>query len=94
MEPGFQREACHEGDIIAVMIGLLFASVPAWSQRRSGPFTPSGEIKIPSEQQLEREVFSEPRSDFSSIDTVADAEMDRMDRQIDQLVERGICDRC
>jgi len=79
---------------IAVMIGLLFASGPALSQRRSGPFTRSGEIKIPSEQQLEREVFSEPRNDFSSIDTVADAEMDRMDRQIDQLVERGICDRC
>jgi len=80
---------------IAIMIGLLFASGPALSQqRRSGPFTPSGEIKIPSEQQLEREVFSEPRNDFSSIDTVADAEMDRMDQQIDQLVERGICNRC
>ena len=79
---------------IAVMIGLLFASVPAWSQRRPGPFTPSGEIRIPSQSQLEKEVFTEPRNDFSSIDTVADAEMDRMDRQIDQLVNRGICDRC
>ncbi|WP_457089483.1 hypothetical protein [Microvirga sp. P5_D2] len=79
---------------IAVMIGLLFASVPAWSQRRSGPFTPSGEIKIPSQSQLEKEVFTEPRNDFSSIDTVADAEMERMDRQIDQLVDRGICDGC
>ena len=79
---------------IAVMIGLLFASVPAWSQRRSGPFTPSGEIRIPSQSQLEKEVFTEPRNDFSSIDTVADAEMDRMDRQIDQLVDRGICDGC
>lgn len=79
---------------IAAMIGLLFASVPAWSQRRSGPFTPSGEIRIPSQSQLEKEVFTEPRNDFSSIDTVADAEMDRMDRQIDRLVERGICDGC
>jgi hypothetical protein len=80
---------------IAVIIGALFAAVPAWSQqRRAGPFTPSGEIRIPSQSQLEKEVFTEPRNDFSSIDTVADAEMDRMDRQIDQLVERGICNGC
>jgi hypothetical protein len=60
----------------------------------SDPFSPSGEIRIPSQSQLEKEAFTEPRNDFSSIDTVADAEMDHMDRQIDQLVDRGICDRC
>lgn len=78
----------------AMLLGVLLASAPAWSQHRSGPFTTSGEIKIPSQRELEREVFSEPRNDFSSIDSVAIGEMDHMDRQIDNLVERGICDGC
>jgi hypothetical protein len=78
----------------AALFSMLIALAPAWAQRNTGPFTASGEIKIPTQQQLEREVFTEPRNDFSSIDTVADAEMDRSDREIDRLVERGICDGC
>jgi hypothetical protein len=78
----------------ATLLGVLLASAPAWSQHRSGPFTTSGEIAIPSQSQLERDVFSEPRDDFSSIDSVAEGEMDRMDREIDRTVERGICDGC
>ncbi|EIM29429.1 hypothetical protein [Microvirga lotononidis] len=77
-----------------LLLGILIASAPAWSQHRNGPFTSSGEIRIPSQRDLERDVFSEPRNDFSSIDSVATGEMDRMDRQIDNLVERGICDGC
>ncbi|MBA1156832.1 hypothetical protein [Microvirga mediterraneensis] len=78
----------------AMLLGVLLASAPAWSQHGSGPFTRSGEITIPSQRELEREVFSDPRNDFSSIDSVAEGEMDRMDRQIDGMVERGICNGC
>jgi len=80
--------------LMATTLGLLLVSAPAWSQGRNGPYTSSGEIRIPSQRELEREVFSEPTNDFSSIDTVAEGEMNRMDRQIDRLVERGICDGC
>ncbi|WP_114948146.1 hypothetical protein [Microvirga calopogonii] len=79
---------------IPLTLGILIAAAPAWSQHRTGSSTTSREIKIPSQRELEREVFVEPRNDFSSIDTVADGEMERMDRQIDSLVERGICDGC
>ncbi|WP_114947975.1 hypothetical protein [Microvirga calopogonii] len=78
----------------AMLLGILLASAPAWSQQKNGPFTASGEIKIPSQRELERDVFSEPRNNFSPIDSVAIGEMDHMDRQIDNLVERGICDGC
>ena len=77
-----------------VVLGLLFATAPAWSQDRSSRITASGEIRIPSARDLEREVFSSQRHDFSSIDSVADGEMDRMDREIDRLLVRGICDGC
>ena len=77
-----------------VVLGLLFATAPAWSQDRSSRITASGEIRIPSARDLEREVFASPRHDFSSIDSVADGEMDRMDREIDRLLVRGICDGC
>ena len=79
---------------IAMTLGFVLASSPAWPQPRTGPFTASGEIRIPSQRQLEREVFTEPRNDFSSIDSVADAQMEQMDREIDRLVERGICNGC
>jgi len=77
-----------------VVLGFLFATAPAWSQDRSSRITASGEIRIPSARDLEREVFASPRHDFSSIDSVADGEMDRMDREIDRLLVRGICDGC
>jgi hypothetical protein len=79
---------------VAMTLGILLAWSPAWSQHRTGPTTASGEIRIPSQRQLESEVFSEPRNNFSSIDAVADGEMERMDGEIDRLVERGICNGC
>ena len=79
---------------IAMTLGFALVSLPAWPQHRTGPFTASGEIRIPSQRQLEREVFASPRNNFSSIDTVADGEMEHMDREIDRLVERGICNGC
>jgi hypothetical protein len=79
---------------LMVVLGFLFATAPAWSQNRSSRFTASGEIQIPNARDLERDVFASRRGDFSSIDSVADGEMDRMDREIDRLLARGICDRC
>jgi hypothetical protein len=79
---------------LMVVLGLLFAIAPARSQDRSSRFTASGEIQIPSARDLEREVFVSRRGDFPSIDSVADGEMDRMDREIDRLLAHGICDAC
>jgi hypothetical protein len=77
-----------------VVLGILFATPPAWSQDRNRRITASGEIRIPSSRELEREVFASPHNDFSSIDSVADGELERMDREIDRLVMRGICEGC
>jgi hypothetical protein len=77
-----------------VVLGFLFATAPAWSQHGNRRITASGEIRIPSSRELEREVFASPRNDFSSIDSVADGELERMDREIDRLLVRGICEGC
>lgn len=79
---------------MVIVLGLLAAVTPAWSQGKGSRITPSGEIRIPSSRDLEREAFSDPKGDFSSIDTVADGEMDRMDREIDRLLTYGICRGC
>jgi hypothetical protein len=79
---------------LMVVLGILSATAPAWSQDRSRRITASGEIRIPSARELEREVLASPRNDFSPIDSVADGEMDRMDREIDRLLMRGICEGC
>jgi hypothetical protein len=93
--PAAISEGAHTMKIgLMVVLGLLFATAPALSQDRSSRFTASGEIRIPSARDLEREVFASRHSNFSSIDSVADGEMDRMDREIDRLLVRGICERC
>jgi hypothetical protein len=79
---------------LMLVLGLLIATAPAWAQDRSSRITASGEIRIPTSRELEREVFANPRNDFSSIDAVADGEMDRMDREIDRLLARGVCEGC
>jgi|tagenome__1003787_1003787.scaffolds.fasta_scaffold20800610_2 hypothetical protein len=80
---------------VAVTLAIVAASTPASSQRRPRDlYTADGEIRIPSQTQLENEVFSEPRNGFSAIDSTADDQMERMDREIDRLVERGICTGC
>ena len=79
---------------LMLVLGFLVATAPAWAQDRSSRITASGEIRIPTSRELEREVFANPRNDFSSIDSVADGEMDRMDREIDRLLERGVCQGC
>jgi hypothetical protein len=79
---------------LMLVLGFLVATTPAWAQDRGSRITASGEIRIPTSRELEREVFSNPSNDFSSIDTVADGEMDRMDREIDRLLARGVCEGC
>jgi hypothetical protein len=79
---------------LMAVLAFLFTTDPAWSQDRSSRITTSGEIRIPNSRELEREVFARPRNDFSSIDSIADGEMDRMDREIDRLLVRGICEGC
>jgi hypothetical protein len=80
---------------VVVTLAIVAASTPAASQRRpSGLYTADGEIRIPSQSQLENEVFSEPRNGFSAIDSTADGQMERLDREIDRLVDRGICTGC
>jgi hypothetical protein len=79
---------------LMLILGLLVATAPAWSQDRVSRITASGEIRIPTSRELEREVFTKPSNDFSSIDSVADGEMDRMDREIDRLLARGVCQGC
>jgi hypothetical protein len=79
---------------LMLALGLLIVANPAWSQERASRITASGEIRIPTSRELEREVFADPRNDFSPIDSVADGEMDRMDREIDRLLARGVCEGC
>ena len=45
---------------LMVVLRFLFATAPAWSRDRSSRITASGEIRIPSSRELEREVLSSP----------------------------------
>ena len=90
------------------LLAILSTAVPAGAQENRRIVTRSGEIRIPTQQELEREVFSSPRGNLSAIDDVVDGEMgqtdreigqvdrelDRRDREIDRLVMRGICRGC
>jgi hypothetical protein len=79
---------------LMLVLGFLVATAPAWAQDRGGRFTASGEIRIPTSRELEREVFTKPSNDFSSIDPVANGQKDWMDREIDSLLARGVCQGC
>ena len=90
------------------LLAILSTAVPAGAQENRRIVTRSGEIRIPTQQELEREVFSSPRGNLSAIDDVVDGEMgqtdreigqvdrelDRRDREIDRLVMRGTCRGC
>jgi hypothetical protein len=79
---------------LMLVLGFLVATTPAWAQDRGSRITASGEIRIPTSRELEREVFANSRNDFSSNDSVADGQMDWMDREIDRLLARGVCQGC
>ena len=90
------------------LLAILSTAAPAGAQENRRIVTRSGEIRIPTQQELEREVFSSPRGNLSAIDDVVDGEMgqtdreigqvdrelDRRDREIDRLVMRGTCRGC
>jgi len=56
--------------------------------------TPSRLIRIPTDQEIARGIYAARRFDFSFIDEVTDAVLERMDRENDRAVLRGICDGC
>jgi hypothetical protein len=77
------------------ILGILLVAIPAAAQDRNRQAAaPTREIHIPTQQELERDVFSSPRNTFSTIDRTADGEMERMDREIDRAVMSGICSGC
>ena len=76
-------------------LGILVTSAPVWSQdRHARPVTPSGEIRIPSQKQLEQDAVTIPRDGFSKNDATATKQMDKQNELIDQKVMKGICTGC
>jgi hypothetical protein len=73
------------------LLAILSTAAPAGAQENRRIVTPSGEIRIPTQQELEREVFSSPRGNLSAIDDVVDGGMDQTDRELDR--EIGQVDR-
>ena len=74
---------------------VLVTAGPVWSQDRDPRLvTPSGEIKIPSEETLERDAVTIPRNDFSTNDATAIKQMEEQNKRIDREVMKGICTGC
>jgi hypothetical protein len=73
------------------LLAILSTAAPAGAQENRRIVTRSGEIRIPSQQELEREVFSSPRGNLSAVDDVVDGETGQTDREIDR--EIGQVDR-
>src|SRR5690349_17923452 len=57
-----------------VLLAIVSTAAPVGAQENRRIVTRSGEIRIPSQQELESEVFSSPRSNLSAIDDVVDGE--------------------
>lgn len=79
---------------MALLIAIATAASSVGARERENRFTASGEMRIPTARELDRNDFLYPQNDFSTIDRLADGEMDRMDREIDRLVTTGICRGC
>src|SRR5690349_1299647 len=54
------------------LLAIVSTAAPAGAQENRRIVTRSGEIRIPSQQELEREVFSSPRGNLSAIDDMVD----------------------
>jgi len=76
-----------------VAIGVLATATPIRAQD-PGPERRDGEIVIPSERAIEREIGTQPRNDFSTDDAIATQQMNRQNRQIDREIESEICSDC
>jgi hypothetical protein len=81
-----------------VTFGALITAVPALAQESNRPFTPSGEIQIPSGAAIDRMLDSNtvppPDKQFSPNDAKADQQLDQRAKRIDQEVLKGICTDC
>jgi hypothetical protein len=81
-----------------IILGSLVTAVPALSQEGNRPFTPSGEIQIPSGAEIDRMLDTNtvppPSKEFSPNDAKAIQQMDQRAKRIDQEVIKGICKGC
>jgi hypothetical protein len=81
-----------------VTLGALIATTPALAQDSHRPFTPSGEIQVPSGAAIDRMLDSNtvppPDKEFSANDAKAIQQMDQRAKRIDQEVKQGICTDC
>jgi hypothetical protein len=81
-----------------VVLGSLITSGPGIAQESKRPFTPSGEIQIPSgaaiDRMLDSDTLPPPDKEFSRNDAKAIEEMDQRAKRIDRDVMRGICTGC
>ena len=81
-----------------IILGSLIAAGPALAQDSNRPFTPSGEIQIPSGAEIDRMLDSNtvppPNKEFSPNDAKAIQQMDQRAKRIDEKVMKGICTDC
>ena len=81
-----------------IILGSLIAAGPALAQDSNRPFTPSGEIQIPSgaaiDRMLDSNTVPSPNKEFSANDARAIQQMDQRSKRIDRDVMKGICTGC
>lgn len=81
-----------------VTLAALITAGPTQAQDRDRPFTPSGEIQVPSgaaiDRMLDSNTVPSPDKEFSSDDAKAIQQMDQRAKRIDQEVKQGICTDC
>jgi hypothetical protein len=81
-----------------ITLGALITAAPALAQESNRPFTPSGEIQVPSGAAIDRMLDSDtvppPAKEFSPNDAKAIQQMDQSDKRIDRDVMKGICTEC
>jgi len=82
--------------VLSLTLASLVAASSAMAQGQKPPQPPvrNGEVVIPSEKALERDAVTQPRNDFSTNDATATQQMNRQNRRIDKLLEKGICAGC
>ncbi len=92
---GFIAMRCYLG---LPTLCALIAVTPVLAQDSNRPFTPSGEVRIPSGSEIDRMLDSKtvppPDKEFSADDAKAIQQMDQRAKRIDQEVKQGICTDC
>jgi hypothetical protein len=81
-----------------VTLGSLITAGPVLAQDSNRPFTPSGEIQIPSgaaiDRMLDSNTIPPPDKEFSPNAAIADKQLEQRAKRIDQEVMKGICTGC